>query len=62
MADDQTTGPVTWPEPEARSEDGTVTYVFPVEIEVIGELGEQHVRAVARHVFDELDNALRSRA
>jgi hypothetical protein len=39
----------------------TVTYTFPVEVEVVGALGEEHLRAVARHVFDELDDALRSR-
>jgi len=38
-----------------------VTYTFPVEVEVVGGLGEEHLRAVARHVFDELDDALRSR-
>ncbi|MFE5720434.1 hypothetical protein [Streptomyces erythrochromogenes] len=32
---------------------------FPVEVEVVGELSEPQLDAVARHVFDELDVALR---
>jgi hypothetical protein len=28
-------------------------------VEVVGELSEEHLQAVARHVFDELDTALR---
>ena len=36
-----------------------VTWSFPVEVEVVGELSEEHLRAVAAHVFDELDTALR---
>jgi hypothetical protein len=36
-----------------------VTWSFPVEVEVVGELSEGHLQAVARHVFDELDTALR---
>lgn len=36
-----------------------VTYTFPVEVEVVGELGEEHLAAVTRYVFDELDTALR---
>lgn len=35
---------------------------FPVEIEVIGELTDAHKQAVAEYVYDQLDNALRSRA
>lgn len=38
-----------------------VTYSFPVEVEIVGELGEEHVAAIARAVFDELDTALRGR-
>jgi hypothetical protein len=41
-------------EPSAR-------YTFPVEIEVVGELGDEHLRQVAEHVFDRLDLALRNR-
>jgi hypothetical protein len=37
-----------------------VTWSFPVEIEVVGGLSEEHLRVVARHVFDELDVALRA--
>jgi hypothetical protein len=36
------------------------TWSFPVEIEVVGGLSEEHLRVVARHVFDELDVALRA--
>jgi hypothetical protein len=36
-----------------------VTWSFPVHVEVVGQLSEEHVQAVARHVFDELDIALR---
>jgi hypothetical protein len=36
-----------------------VTWSFPVEIEVIGELSEEQLQAVAKHVFDELNTALR---
>jgi hypothetical protein len=36
-----------------------VTWSFPVEVQVIGELSEEHLQAVASHVFDELDTALR---
>ncbi|WP_433634285.1 hypothetical protein [Nocardia sp. CA-120079] len=36
-------------------------YHFPVEVEVVGELGEQHLRQVAKYVFDQLHTTLRSR-
>jgi hypothetical protein len=36
-----------------------VTWSFPIEVEVVGQLSEEHLQAVARHVFDELDTALR---
>jgi hypothetical protein len=40
---------------------GPVTYTFPVEVEVVGELSPEHLHRVAEYVFDELDTALRSR-
>jgi hypothetical protein len=40
---------------------GRVSYQFPVEIEVIGELGDEHARQFAHHVFERLDQTLRSR-
>jgi hypothetical protein len=40
----------------------TLSYEFPIRIEVIGELTDTHLQAVARYVFDELDTELRSRA
>ncbi|MEV4838672.1 hypothetical protein AB0K05_29505 [Nonomuraea sp. NPDC049486] len=36
-----------------------VVWNFPVEVEVVGALSDEQVGAVARHVFDELDVALR---
>ncbi|MEV8630882.1 hypothetical protein AB0395_04425 [Streptosporangium sp. NPDC051023] len=36
-----------------------VVWSFPVEVEVVGELSDAQLDAVARHVFDELDVALR---
>lgn len=36
-----------------------MTWTFPIEVEVVGELSEDHLQAVAKHVFDELDTALR---
>jgi hypothetical protein len=36
-----------------------IVWSFPVEVEVVGELSEEHLRTVATHVFDELDTALR---
>jgi hypothetical protein len=36
-----------------------VVWSFPVEVEVVGRLSEAHLQAVAMHVFDELDIALR---
>jgi hypothetical protein len=40
---------------------GGAVYQFPVQIEVVGELGEEQVEAVARRVMDQLDTALRAR-
>jgi hypothetical protein len=38
-----------------------VNYHFPVEVEVVGELTEAHMRSVAEFVYDELDTAFKSR-
>lgn len=38
-----------------------VSYHFPVEVEMVGELSEAQRREVATHVYDELDAALRAR-
>jgi hypothetical protein len=48
------------PDREERA-DGpdVVTYHFPVRLEVVGELGHEELRRVARYVFDELDASLR---
>jgi hypothetical protein len=39
-----------------------VNFYFPVEIEVVGELGEAQVQAIAQYVYDELETALGSHA
>ncbi|MER5708330.1 hypothetical protein ACIGW7_36535 [Streptomyces sp. NPDC053253] len=45
-----------------RTGTGTVVhYHFPVEVEVIGDLGDHHVQRIADHVFAELDRELGSR-
>lgn len=36
-------------------------YQFPVEIEVIGDLGDEHARQLADYVFERLNQSLRSR-
>jgi hypothetical protein len=45
---------------QADSPQQGMTWTFPVEVEVVGELSEDHLQAVAKHVFDELDIALRA--
>lgn len=45
-----------------RPVEQTVTYHFPVSVEVMGELTDEHMRAVADFVFDELDSALDRRS
>ena len=37
-----------------------INYHFPVEIEVIGDLGPGQLAAIARYIYDELDTALHS--
>lgn len=46
--------------PGSRPAGSPVVWTFPVEVEVVGRLSEEHLRAVAQHVFDELDVALRA--
>jgi hypothetical protein len=38
-----------------------VQYRFPVEVQVVDLLGEEHLQRVTRHVVEQLDTALRSR-
>jgi hypothetical protein len=38
-----------------------VNYYFPVEIEVVGTVGDEVVDQVAQQVFDQLDRELSSR-
>jgi hypothetical protein len=40
---------------------GPLVWSFPVEVEVVGQLSDTQRDQVARHVFDELDEALRRR-
>ncbi|WP_225731770.1 MULTISPECIES: hypothetical protein [unclassified Nocardia] len=56
-------GDDAWPVTESASADpkDQLTYHFPVEVEVIGELGEDHLRQVAAYVFDQLHTTLRGR-
>ena len=49
------------PGSEAILTPGEITYTFPIEIEVVGELSPTQLRTVAEYVFDELDTALRAR-
>jgi hypothetical protein len=45
---------------EADAAGGTViNYYFPVQIEVIGQLDEAQMKAVADYVFEQLDTELR---
>jgi hypothetical protein len=44
--------------PEAEEAGRVVNYYFPVEIEVVGELGPEHMEAVAQYVYDDLTNQL----
>ena len=46
---------------EERPTAEQVTYTFPVRIEVAGVLSEEHLGAVADHVLEEIDTALRGR-
>jgi hypothetical protein len=45
--------------PEAGA---VVSYEFPVRLEVVGDLSESQIQAVACRVYEELDTELRSRA
>jgi hypothetical protein len=44
--------------PEGEQTGRVVNYYFPVEIEIVGELGPQHMEAVAQYVYDDLTNQL----
>ncbi|MGW7528513.1 hypothetical protein [Streptomyces sp. NPDC054783] len=42
--------------------DGTVVnFHFPVEVKIVGALGDDHLQQVARHVFGEFERELTSR-
>jgi hypothetical protein len=47
--------------PGAAGAPDRMVWSFPVEVEVVGELSDTQLDAVARHVFDELDEALHRR-
>jgi hypothetical protein len=40
----------------------SVTYHFPVEVEIIGELSAPQRLQLAQHVYEELEAALRARS
>lgn len=42
----------------AASADASVTYHFPIEVELVGELTEEQRRALADMVYEEIDAAL----
>jgi hypothetical protein len=44
--------------PDAEEVGRVVNYYFPVEIEVVGELGAEHMEAVAQYVYEDLTNQL----
>ncbi|MFI6166349.1 hypothetical protein ACIBCN_06130 [Nocardia sp. NPDC051052] len=53
--------PVESHRPGEWADEPEPTYHFPVEVEVVGELGEEHLRQVANYVFDQLHTTLRTR-
>jgi hypothetical protein len=44
--------------PETDQAGRVVNYYFPVEVEIVGELGPEHMEAVAQYVYDDLTNQL----
>ena len=44
--------------PDAEEAGRVVNYYFPVEVEIVGELGPEHMEAVAQYVYDDLTNQL----
>lgn len=46
---------------DSLADGAVINYYFPVEIEVVGTLGEEQIRLVAEYVFDELARELASR-
>jgi hypothetical protein len=44
--------------PEGEEVGRVVNYYFPVEVEIVGELGPEHMEAVAQYVYDDLTNQL----
>lgn len=53
--------PIESDRPAEWADQNAATYHFPVEIEVVGELGEEQMRQVANYVFDQLHTTLRTR-
>lgn len=43
---------------EAEETGRVVNYYFPVEVEIVGELGPEHMEAVAQYVYDDLTNQI----
>jgi hypothetical protein len=44
--------------PDAAASGRVVNYYFPVEVEIVGELGPEHMEAVAQYVYDDLNSQL----
>lgn len=49
------------PDRQGMSHGQVINVLFPVEVEVVGELGEAEMQRIARYIFDELETALNSR-
>ncbi len=50
------------PAPDPAPAGQSLTYYFPIEVEIVGELGPQHREELARQIYEELEDALRVRS
>jgi hypothetical protein len=51
---------VVTPAERATEEGQALTFHFPIEVEIIGELSEMHMEAVAGYVYEQLHTALQA--
>ena len=49
------------PSSQGMSNGQVINFYFPVEVEIVGELGEAEMQRISRYVFEELVTALNSR-
>ncbi len=49
------------PLPGTDDDSGAPVHRFAVQLEVIGELEDRHLDQISRHIFRQLDDALRAR-